>query len=94
VTQGVMLEDSRRVGLETRLAGLVAPFLPGAGAFALKLERVSGARTESASTVRYDQSWTVRNDTRLGVNFKMLRATHSTANEFEPSIDFTWRSEF
>jgi hypothetical protein len=95
VTRGAALsEEGRRLGFETRLAGFMSPFVPGAGALSLKVERVGGPRPGSQSTLAFDQRWTFRDMAQLGVNFKVLRATHSTANELEPSLDFTWHSQF
>jgi hypothetical protein len=84
----------RRFGVETRFAGFVSPFVPGKGALSFKVERVVGPRPESARTLGFDQSWTMRNLTKLGLNLKLLHATQSTERDIEPSIDFTWRSEF
>lgn len=86
--------DRRRLGFETRLAGFMSPFVPGAGALSLKIEHVSGPQSESRGTLAFDQSWTLRNTAELGLNFKVLRATHTTADDLEPSIDFTWRGRF
>jgi hypothetical protein len=60
----------------------------------LKVEKTLGMRPQSASTLAYDQAWTLSPLTRLGFNLKLLRQTYSPANGFEPSIDFTWRSQF
>jgi len=86
--------DARRVGLETVVAGLMSPFFAGHNAFSLRVDRVSGARPENASSLAYDQSWTMRNFTKLGFNLKVLRAAQSAANDLEPSLGFTWRTEF
>jgi hypothetical protein len=95
VTKGAALaQDGHRLGLETRLAGFVSPLLPGAGALSLKVERVSGAQPENASTLAYDQAWTIRHGAQLGLNFKVLRATFTTADELRPSLDFTFRTQF
>ena len=86
--------DTRRYGVETQVKGLTTSLVPGAGTLSLKLERTSGSRPESLSTVGYNQAWTMPNLTKLGLNFKFLRTTFSPADDFEPSIDFTWRGEF
>jgi hypothetical protein len=86
--------DTRRYGLETQVKGLTNSFVPGDGTLSLKLERTSGNRPESLSTVAYNQAWTMPNLTKLGFNLKFLRATYSPADDFEPSIDFTWRTDF
>ena len=91
---GTDRSDDHRVGVETVVTGLMSPFITGANALSLRLEKVTGANPESASSLAYNQSWTIRNLTKLGFDLKLLRATHSTANEFEPSFDFTWRGEF
>jgi hypothetical protein len=85
--------DTQRLGVETVFGGLMSPFLPGANTFSVKVERVMGARSGIASTLAYDQSWSVSQSTKLGLNMKFLRQTYS-ANDFEPSLGFTWRSEF
>lgn len=86
--------DSRKVGVETRLAGFASGFLAADHALAFKVERTSGAQPASASAVTYDQSWTMSAMTKLGVNLQFLRQSHSPANKFEPSIDLRWRSQF
>jgi hypothetical protein len=86
--------DNRKVGVETRLAGFTSPFLAADHALVFKVEKTSGAQPASASTVTYDQSWTVSPLTKLGLNLQVLRQSNSPANDFEPSIDFRWRSQF
>ncbi len=86
--------QNRRFGVETVVAGLMSPFVTGANTLSLRVEKVTGAAAESASTLAYDQLWTIRNFTKLGFNLKVLRATRTTANELEPSLGFTWRGEF
>ena len=86
--------DSRRYGVETLVKGLTPAFVPGAGTLSLKLERTTGNRPENLSTFGYNQAWTMANLTKLGFNLKFLRTAYSPANDFEPSIDFTWRAEF
>jgi hypothetical protein len=94
LTQGAPLaEAGRKRGLETRLTGLTSP-LPGAGALSLTVEQISGARPQSNRALAFDQSWSYRNVAELGLKMKLLRATYTTADDLEPSIDFTWHSRF
>jgi hypothetical protein len=86
--------DSHKVGVETRVAGLMSPFLAADNSLSLKIEKTLGMRAGSASTVAYDQAWALSPLTRLGFNLKLLRQTYSLANDVEPSINFTWRSQF
>ena len=86
--------DSRKVGVETRVAGLLSPFLATDHAVSLKVEKTVGARPESASTLAYDQSWTPNPLTELGFNLMLKRETYSPANDFAPAFTFTWRSQF
>ena len=86
--------DSHKVGVETRVAGLLSPLLAANHAVSLKVEKTVGVRPESASTVAYDQSWTPGPLTELGFNLMLRRETYSAANDFAPSITFTWRSQF
>jgi hypothetical protein len=86
--------DTHTVGLETRVAGLLSPFLAADHTVSLKVEKTVGVRPESASTLAYDQSWTPRPLTELGFNLIFRRETYSAANDFAPSITFTWRSQF
>jgi hypothetical protein len=86
--------DSRKIGVETRLAGFSSAF-PGADrALIFKIERTSGARPASTSAVTYDQSWTVSPMTKLGLNLEFLRQSYSPADDFAPSVDLSWRSQF
>jgi hypothetical protein len=86
--------DSRRLRLETRVAGLMPTFLGADHAVGFSVEKTAGTRTESSSTVTYDQSWTLSPLTKLGLNLQFLRQSYSAADDFEPSLDFTWRSKF
>jgi hypothetical protein len=86
--------DTHKVGLETRVAGLLSPLLAADHAVSLKVEKTVGARPESASTLAYDQSWTPGALTELGFNLMLRRETYSAANDFAPSVTFTWRSQF
>jgi hypothetical protein len=75
------------------LAGFTPTFLAADHALIFKVEKASGARPASASTVTYDQSWTVSPMTKLGLNLQFLRASYSPAGDFEPSLDLSWRSQ-
>jgi hypothetical protein len=86
--------DSRRVGVETRLDGFTSAFLAADHALIFKVEKTSGAQPASASTVTYDQSWTVSPMTKLGLNLQFLRQSNDSADDFEPSVDLSWRSQF
>jgi hypothetical protein len=86
--------DSRKLGFETRVAGLLSPLLAADHAVSLRVEKSVGVRPESASTLAYDQSWTPSSLTELGFNLLLRRETYSPANDFAPSITFTWRSQF
>jgi hypothetical protein len=87
-------DDSHKVGVETRIVGLLSPLLAADHAVSLKVEKTVGLRPESASTLAYDQSWTPRPLTELGFNLVLRRETYSAANDFTPSLTFTWRSQF
>ena len=86
--------DNRKVGVETKLAGFPSAFLATHQALTFKVERTSGAQPASASAVSYDQSWTVSPMTKLGLNLGFLRQSYAPADDFEPSLDFSWRSQF
>ncbi len=86
--------DSRRVGVEATLAGLTSAFLAADHALIFKVEKRSGAQPASTSAVTYDQSWRVSPMTKVGLNLQFLRQSYSPANDFEPSIDLSWRSQF
>jgi len=83
--------QNRRVGIETEVAGLMASAVGGRGALKIRLDRVAGARPETASSIGYDQSWRLGREAQLGLNLKMLRATYTTAGAIEPAVGITWR---
>jgi hypothetical protein len=85
--------DTRKIGLETRITGLMPRYALFDQSVTFKLEKTIGARSNSASTLAYDQSWTVRTLTRLGFSLKYVRRTDRLLNHGEPSLDFTWRSD-
>jgi hypothetical protein len=86
--------NTRKVGVETKVAGFNSAFLAADRALIFKVEKISGAQPASVSTVSYDQSWTVSPMTKLGLNLRFLRQSYSPANDFQPSIDLSWRSQF
>ena len=83
--------DTRKVGVETRVTGLMPRYALFDQSVTLRLERTMGMSASSASTLAYDQSWTVRSLTKVGFSLKFLRRTDSLVNQSEPSFDFTWR---
>ncbi len=86
--------DSRRLGLETEIAGLMAGHRPRRRtALRLKVEKVQGPQPETASTVTYDRAWPL-GWAQVGFDVQMQKATYSTANEIEPSLGFRWRAQF
>ncbi len=86
--------ESRTLRLETRVAGLMPAFLGADHTVGFSVEKTAGTRPESSSTVTYDQSWILSPLTKLGLNLQFLRQSYSAADDFEPSLDFTWRSKF
>ncbi len=85
---------SRKLGIETRLAGFTSAFLAVHHALIFKVEKTSGAHPASESAVTYDQSWKVSPMTKLGLNLQFLRQSYSPADDFEPSMGLSWRSQF
>jgi hypothetical protein len=85
---------SRKVGLETRVAGLMSRFLTADHGLTFKAEKTVGVGRESASVLAYDQAWTLRSLTSLGFKVEFPRRTHSPADDFEPSVGFDWRGRF
>ena len=83
--------DSRRVGIETRVTGLLSQFLAADHSLSFKVQKTMGKRSESASTLAYDQSWTLSSLTKFGFSFRILRQTYGPL-DYEPSIDFNWRT--
>ncbi len=86
--------NNRKLRLETRVAGLMPTFLGADHSVGFSVEKTAGTRTESSSAVTYDQAWTLSPLTKLGLNFQLLRQSYSGADDFEPALDFTWRSKF
>jgi hypothetical protein len=76
------------------LAGFNSAFLTADHALTFKVERTSGAQPASASAVTYDQAWTVSPMTKLGLQLQLLRQSYSPANDFQPSMGLSWRSQF
>ena len=84
---------SRRVGIETEVVGLMSG-LRGRPSVRIKLERVEGARPQSASSLAYDHAWSLNSATRIGVNLQMLRASYLPTDDFAPTLGVTWQSDF
>lgn len=84
--------DANTFGMETRVTGLMPRYSLFDQSVTFKVEKTTGARSDLASTLAYDQSWTVRSLTKLGFSLKFLRRTDRLVNQNEPSFDFTWRS--
>jgi hypothetical protein len=85
--------DSRRVRVETRVAGLLSSFVAADHTLSFGVEKAAGPRVERASMFGYDQSWTLRSLMKLGFNLKLQRRADGTADDVEPSIHFNWRSQ-
>lgn len=83
--------DSHKVGVETRVTGLMPWLAASDHSFSFKVEKIVGTRPESASTLAYDQSWSLSPLTNMGLSLKLLRRTYSPV-DYEPSIDFSWRA--
>ena len=85
---------SRRVGLETRVTGLLSRFLATDHGLTFRAEKTVGTLRESASVLAYDQAWTLGSLTSLGFRLEFPRRSLSPADDFEPSIGFDWRGRF
>ena len=85
-----MRPENRRVGVEAEVAGLMSRALSGRGALKIKVDKIVGARPETAGSMAYDQSWNVGLG-QLGLNLKMLRATYTTAGALQPSLGISWQ---
>ncbi len=86
--------DSHKIGFETKLAGFNPTFLTGDQALLFKVERTSGAQRAIASTVTYDQSWVTSPMSKLALQLQLLRHSYDSANDFQPSMGLSWRSQF
>jgi hypothetical protein len=86
--------DARRVGFETRVAGLMPRFAAADQSLSFKVEKTVGTRRESTSTLSYDHAWTVSSLTNIGFKVEFPRRTYSPADDFEPLFGFDWRSRF
>ncbi|MEO8465687.1 MAG: hypothetical protein ABI640_10135 [Gammaproteobacteria bacterium] len=86
--------DTRRMGLETELTGILPNLPPGRSTVRIKMEKLAGARTATTQSIGYTQNWALRYFGRLGMNVKMLRDSLDAANELQPSIRFTLSGEF
>ncbi|HEY9181864.1 MAG TPA: hypothetical protein VIQ99_01615, partial [Gammaproteobacteria bacterium] len=65
--------DRRRVGVETRIAGLMSSFVTTDHTLTFRLERTAGARPERARMLAYDQLWAPTSLTRVGFNMWLQR---------------------
>lgn len=88
-----MSRDSRRVGVETRIGGLMPDFVAADHTLTFRVERTAGARPERASMFAYDQSWTLGSLTRVGFNMKLQRRVGFEIDHVEPSIHLNWRTQ-
>ena len=86
--------DTRRLGFETELTGILPNLPPNRSAVRIKIEKRAGARAETRQSVGYTQNWSTRDFGRLGMNVKMRRDSIDTANELQPSVRLTWSAEF
>jgi len=85
--------DSRRVGVETRVAGLMSSFVAADHTLTFRVEKTAGVRPERASMFAYDQSWTLRSLTKVGFNMRLQRRAGGGADILEPSINLNWRTQ-
>ena len=88
-----MSRDSRRVGVETRIGGLMPDFVAADHTLTFRVERTAGARPERASLFAYDQSWTLGSLTRVGFNMRLQRRAGFEIDHVEPSIHLNWRTQ-
>lgn len=86
--------DSRKVAIETKVAGFLSTLLTTDHALSFRAEKTVGTRPESASTLTYGQSWMLSPLAELGLDLNFRRQTFSPADDFEPSIGIRWRGEF
>ncbi len=86
--------DLQKVRIETKVTGLMPEFLRADHTLGFKVEKTAGARSGSANTVTYDQSWAPSPLTKLGLNWRFLRQRYDADDDFTPSLDFSWRSKF
>jgi hypothetical protein len=84
--------DTRKVGVETRVTGLMPRYALFDQSVTFKVEKTMGMRSDTASTLAYDQAWTMRSLTKLGFSVRFRRRSDGWVSRSEPSIDFTWRS--
>lgn len=85
---------SRRIGLETRVTGLLSRFVAADHGLTFKAEKTVGVHRESASVLAYDQAWSLGSLTSLGFKLEFPRQSLSPADDFEPSIGFDWHGRF
>jgi hypothetical protein len=85
---------SHKVGLETRVTGLLSRFLATDHGLTFRAEKTVGVHRESASVLAYDQAWTLGSLSSLGFKLEFPRQSSSPADDFAPSIGFDWRGRF
>jgi hypothetical protein len=85
---------SRKVGLETRVSGLLPRFFAADHDLTFKAEKTVGARRVSTSVLAYNQAWTLGTLASLGFKLEFPRESYSPADDFAPSIGFDWRGRF
>ena len=82
--------ETRSVGFETKLVGVLPPLLGGRNALSLNVERGLGLDDDlHRSSLAYDHAWSP-GGASIGLNLKMLRGTDT----LEPAMDFTWSAMF
>lgn len=82
--------ETRSVGVETKLKGVLPPLLGGENALSFKVERALGDADDAlSSSLAYDHAWSP-GGASIGLNLKMLRQL----DEFEPSMDLSWLARF
>lgn len=86
--------DSRKIGLETRVGGLMPHFPAANQSLSFRVEKTSGTRRESASVLAYDHAWTVSSLTSVGFKVEFPRYSSSPADDFDPALGFDWRARF
>lgn len=81
--------ETRSLGLETKLSGVLPPLLGGRNALSFKLERGLGGPERHSSSLAYDHSWSP-GGASIGLNLKMSRQL----DELESSMDLSWLAKF
>jgi|GEM_PF-2078159 len=81
--------ETRSVGFETSIKGILPPLLGGQNAISVKLERGLGTLDDYSSSLAYDHAWSPGRAS-IGLNFKMLR----DVDDISPSMDLSWSASF